>query len=181
MVYFKVVIRPNDPISADTQTSRQTNNMALFCTITSNSQDSHTIRLVRYYKAGLPFIRYLFRCLPVVSFYRPPSGYLWQKKITRRQTPSDAEMLLQFVRKKHLVYAGRSMWLTKLLAPPPKKTSRKGSCSSLFVPGQLIAGLQSSNKPLDTGCQVSAFRVPQGCIHHKTFTALQTCDALLLT
>jgi len=41
MVYFKVVIRPNDPISADTQTSRQTNNMALFCTITSNSQDSH--------------------------------------------------------------------------------------------------------------------------------------------
>jgi len=30
MVYFKVVIRPNDPISADTQTSRQTNNMALF-------------------------------------------------------------------------------------------------------------------------------------------------------
>jgi len=181
MVYFKVVIRPNDPISADTQTSRQTNNMALFCTSTSNSQDSHTIRLVRYYKAGLPFIRYLFRCLPVVSFYRPPSGYLWQKKITRRQTPSDAEMLLQFVRKKHLVYAGRSMWLTKLLAPPPKKTSRKGSCSSLFVPGQLIAGLQSSNKPLDTGCQVSAFRVPQGCIHHKTFTALQTCDALLLT
>jgi len=64
--------------------------------------------------------------------------------------------------------------VTKLLAPP-KKTSRKGGCSSVaIVPSQLIAGLQSSNKqPLDTGCQVSAFKVPQGCIHHKTFTALQ--------
>jgi hypothetical protein len=28
MVHFKVAIRPNDPASVDTQTSRQTNNMA---------------------------------------------------------------------------------------------------------------------------------------------------------